>query len=138
MITGTATVQNRQKYKLYNYVLIGLLAITLLFRLIAASTLMAEGEMLGLVASLVGILLPALFIYGFINYMGAMYKFCGFMTVLAIVQVLARGNFDVLVMIDLVILALMAFLSFYLAGKMFPNFSPAKLKKDENGGYLLN
>ena len=138
LITGTATVQTRQQYKLYNNILIGLLAIILLFRLIGGFSLVAGGEMLGFVVSLVGILLPALFIYGFINYMAPMYKFCGFLTVLGIVQLLARGNFDGLVMIDLIILVSIATLSFYLGGKMFPNFSPTKLRKDESGGYLLN
>ena len=138
LITGTATVQNRAKYKLYNNILIGLLGLTLLFRLTGAFSLVAGGEILGFVISLVGILLPALFIYGFIHYMGAMYRLCGILTVLAIVQLLARANFDGLVMIDLIILVSMAFLSFYLGSKMFPNFSPGKLRKDENGAYLLS
>lgn len=138
LITGTAAPQNREKYKLYNNILIGLLGLTVLFRLMAIGSLMSENGILGLVLSLVGIALPALFIYGFINYMGAMYKFCGFMTILAIVQLLARGNFEILVLIDLVILVAMAGLSFYLGSKMFPNFNPGKLKKDENGGYVLN
>ncbi|RYY53627.1 MAG: hypothetical protein EOO09_17355 [Chitinophagaceae bacterium] len=138
LITGTASVQARDEYKLYNNVLIALLGVTLLFRLIGIFSLVSEGGILGLVVSLVGILLPALFIYGFINYMGPMYKLCGFLTVLGIVQLVARGNFDVLVMVDLVILVTMAFLSFYLGSRMFPKFNPGKLRKDENGGYLLN
>ena len=138
LITGTAPVKTRNQYKLYNNVLIGLLAVTFVFRLIGAFSLVGEGEVLGFVVSLVGIFLPALFIYGFINYMGPMYRLCGILTVLGIVQVAARWNNDLLIVIDLIILVSMAVLSFYLGSKMFPNFNPGKLRKDENGGYLLN
>ncbi|MBO9658609.1 MAG: hypothetical protein J7527_07265 [Chitinophagaceae bacterium] len=138
LITGTATAQTRSQYKLLNNILICLLAITLIFRLIGAFSLVGEGEILGFIVSLVGILLPVLFIYGFINYMGPMYKFCGFLTVLGIVQLIARWDSSMLVIIDLIILVSMAALSFYLSAKMFPNFNPNKLRKDENGAYLLN
>ncbi|MET0466444.1 MAG: hypothetical protein ABW007_25020 [Chitinophagaceae bacterium] len=138
LITGTASVQTRRQYKLYNNVLIGLLAITLLFRLMGAFSLVAEGEILGFIVSLIGIALPALFIYGFIHYMGAMYKFCGFLTLLGIVQMVARWDNSILMIIGLLILIPIAILSFYLSSKMFPKFSPGKLRKDENGAYLLN
>lgn len=138
LITGTAPVQTRKQYKLYNNVLIGLLAMTLLLRLIGAFSMVAEAGILGFIVSLVGILLPALFIYGFINYMGAMYKFCGFLTVLGTVQVLVRWDNSMLMILSLLILIPMAVLSFYLSSKMFPNFNPNKLRKDENGAYLLH
>jgi hypothetical protein len=138
LITGTASVQTRTKYKLYNNILIGLLGITLLFRLIGAFSLVAEADILGFVISLVGILLPVLFIYGFINYMGAMYKLCGVLTVLGIVQLIAKWDNSMLLILSLMILIPMAVLSFYLSSKMFPNFNPNKLRKDENGAYLLS
>ncbi|PZR25429.1 MAG: hypothetical protein DI535_18325 [Citrobacter freundii] len=138
LITGTAPVQIRKQYKPYNNALIGLLAMILLFRLIGIFSLVAEGEVLGLLISLIGILLPVLFIYGFIHYMGAMYKLCGFLTVLGIVQLIASWDNVVFGIIGLIILIPMAFLSFYLSSKMFPNFSPNKLRKDKDGGYLLN
>lgn len=138
LITGTALPETRRQYKLYNNVLIALLAITLLFRLIGIFSLLTGGDILGVVVSMVGILLPSLFIYGFINYMGAMYRFCGFLTLLGIVQLIARWDNSVIVVIDLVILLSMAVLSFYLGSKMFPKFNPGKLTKDKNGAYLLN
>lgn len=138
LITGTASVETRSKYKLFNNILIGLLAITLLFRLIGAFSLVSESGLLGFIISLVGVLLPALLIYGFINYMGAMYKLCGFLTLLGIVQLIARWDASMLVILSLIILIPMAFLSFYLSSKMFPKFNPNKLRKDKNGAYLLN
>lgn len=137
LITGTATKEDRLKYKGYNYLLLGLLSAVALLRIMDSLYLVSAGEFSGFLVSLVGWLLPALFIYGIAQYSGPVYRFCGIMAVLGLLPAIARQNDFTGILLNVVPLAAIAGLCFYLDRKMFPHFRPGKMKKDNNGNYVL-
>ncbi len=144
LITGTATSQDKARYRLYNNILIGLLTITLLLRLLSSFLLIQTGAFPGFLM-IVAAIMPALFIYGISQYLAPVYKLCGILSVLGIVTTLATwgtgaltGDGSVNKLIDLVLVVPIALLSFYLAGKMFPKFNPGKLQSDGKDGFILS
>lgn len=144
LITGTATGQDKVRYRLYNNILIGLLTITLLLRLWSSFLLVRAGEFPGFLI-LIAAIMPALFIYGISQYLAPMYKLCGILSVLGIITILATlgsgaltGEGSLNKLVDLVLVVPIAILSFYLAGKMFPKFNPGKLQSDGKDGFILS
>lgn len=137
LITGTAASGERNRYKLYNNILIGLLGLVALLRLLGSFYLLKEGELGDFGLSLIGLLLPALFIWGIAQYNAPFYRFCGFMVIVGSISAIARENSAAAILFDIVLIAAIAGLCFFLGNKMFPNYKPGKLKKDSNGNYLL-
>ena len=137
LITGTATKENKRKYKLYNNILIGLLALTLLSRIIVSFFLIKEGIFLEFIFSLIGLLLPALLIYGVMQYSAPFYRLCGILATMGFITSLVKQHDTTSILLDLIPIAAVAVLAFFLSFKMFPNFKPRQLKKDTNGNYLL-
>lgn len=138
LITGTPTQEDRDKYKMLNNVLIALLAVTILFRLIAAFYLVSAGEWATVFFMFLGMLLTGLIIYGVFNYIGGFYKAFGFLSLLGVVRALAGFSGSIVELIDLALLIPIPILCFYLGAKLFPKFKPNKLKKDVAGAYILN
>ncbi len=143
LITGTATSEDKNRFRLYNNLLIGLLTITLLLRLLSSFQLVQAGEFPGFLI-IVAAIMPALFIYGISQHLAPMYKLCGILSVLGIITILATWGTGALTgegslnkLVDLVLVVPIAILSFYLAGKMFPKFNPGKLQSDGKDGYIL-
>jgi hypothetical protein len=137
LITGTAASDDRNRYKLYNNILIGLLVLVVLLRLLGSFYLLKEGNLSDFAFSLIGLLFPALFIYGIAQYNAPFYRFCGFMVIVGSISAIARENSMVAILFDVVLIVAIAGLCFFLGNKMFPNYKPGKLKQDSNGNYLL-
>ena len=137
LITGAATSGDRNRYKIYNNVLIGLLVLVVLLRLLGSFYLLKAGDLGDFAFSLIGFLFPALFIYGIAQYNAPFYRFCGFMVIVGSVSAIARENSAGAILFDIVLIIAIAGLCFFLGNKMFPNYKPGKLRKDSNGNYLL-
>jgi hypothetical protein len=60
------------------------------------------------------------------------------MTIVGFMRTIGQSEDSTDILINLVFAGAIAGLSFYLDSKMFPNFSPMKLKKDSNGEYILS
>lgn len=138
LITGTVTSENKQKYKIYNNILLGLLGVAILSRILFVLGLTIEtGQLWTLFLVFIVPIFAAYFAYEIARYNAPIYRFCGIMAILGFLQTLSKSENGNEILFNFVFAVAIAGLSFYLDGKMFPKFSPNDLKKDSNGEYIL-
>jgi hypothetical protein len=139
LITGTVTTENKNNYKVYNNILLGLLVLAILLRILLVFSLTIQtGQLWTLLLVFIVPLFAAYFAYEIARYNGPIYRFCGIMTIAGFLQTIGKSEGGTDILINLVFAGAIAGLSFYLDSKMFPNFSPKNLKKDSNGEYVLS
>jgi hypothetical protein len=148
LITGTATEELKNKYRILNYILVIILVISLLSRLLFMLGLYLSGET-NLVSSLIlGLLLacfPIFFIIEVVRYNGCVYKLLGWLSVSGCLKYLGYvlkhithvRAIDLLDDIFSMIISISgAIISFYIAKKVFPNFK-IFAPKDRQGDYII-
>ena len=139
LITGTVTTENKNKYKVYNHILLGLLGLAILLRILLVFSLTIQtGQLWTLLLVFIVPLFAAYFAYEIAHYNGPIYRFCGIMTIAGFLQTVGKSEGGTDILINLVFAGAIAGLSFYLDSKMFPDYSPKNLKKDSNGEYILS
>jgi hypothetical protein len=138
LITGTVTTANRNKYKVYNNILLGLLGLAILLRILLVFTLTIQTGQLWVLLLVFIPLLEAYFGYEIARYNAPVYRLCGIMTIVGFMQTIGRSEGGTEILINLVFAGAIAGLSFYLDSKMFPDYSPKKLKTDSNSEYILS
>ncbi|MES2381805.1 MAG: hypothetical protein V4538_12235 [Bacteroidota bacterium] len=139
LITGTVTKENKEKYKLYNNILLGLLGLSIVLRILLVFNLTIQtGQAWTLLLVFIVPFFAAYFAYEVARYNAPIYRFCGIMTIVGFAQSMSKSDGGPDMMINLVLASTIAGLSFYLDNKMFPNYTPQKLKKDSNGEYILS
>lgn len=139
LITGTVTTENKNKYKIYNNILLGLLGLAILLRILLVFSLTIQtGQLWTLLLVFIVPLFAAYFAYEIARYNAPIYRFCGIMTIVGFMQTISKSEGGSDILINLVFAGAIAGLSFYLDSKMFPDFSPKNLKKDSNGEYILS
>ncbi|HTA84555.1 MAG TPA: hypothetical protein VK783_16545 [Bacteroidia bacterium] len=140
LITSTVTPENKKKYKTYNVLLLGLIGITILFKILTILFLSITTTNALYLPFL--IFLPILNIYFFyeINrYNGAMYRILGLLTIAGILQGFGFKREEGWVLtINLMLCIVVAGLAFYLDRNMVPDYRPNSLKKDVNGEYIIH
>lgn len=136
LITGTVTKENKNKYKIYNNILLSLLGLVILTRIYYVFTLpIRTGESLAQLTILVFAMWLAFEIK---RYNGQIYRAAGLMGMLALVLTSKISADMTRILIDILFTVVIAGLSLYLERKMFPNYGNKKLVKDSNGEYILN
>lgn len=138
LITGIATDERKQKYGLQNWILVGLLGLSILFKLVLVVNLAITQTPWLLLLALVVPLLTGYFMYEIYNYNGPVYRICGVLALVGFLQSLDKSNDAQTMILNLLFAGLVAGFSFYLDDNLFPNYRPSKLQKDENGDYILN
>lgn len=139
LITGTVTTGNKQKYKLYNNILLGLLGLAIVSRILLVVNLtMQSGQAWALLLVFIVPALAAYFAYEIARYNAPLYRVCGIMTLVGFAQSMSKSDGGPELMVNLILASTIAGLCFYLDNKMFPHYTPQKLKKDSNGEYILN
>lgn len=139
LITGTVTTENKNKYKIYNNVLLGLLCLAILLRFLHVFSLTIQtGQLWTLLLVFIVPLFAAYFAYEIARYNAPIYRFCGIMAIVGFIQTIGKSQEGSDILINLVFAGAIAGLAFYLDSKMFPDFSPKKLKKDSNGEYIFS
>ena len=139
LITGTVTTENKNKYKVYNNILLGLLGLAILLRILLVFSLTIQtGQLWTLLLVFIVPLFAVYFAYEIARYNAPIYRFCGIMTIAGFMQTIGKSEGGSDILINLVFAGAIAGLSFYLDSKMFPDFSPKNLKKDSNGEYILS
>ncbi len=139
LIAGTVTKENKNKYKIYNNILLGLLGLAILLRILLVFSLTIQtGQLWTLLLVFIVPLFAAYFAYEIARYNAPIYRFCGLMTIVGFMQTIGKSEGGSDILINLVFAGAIAGLSFYLDSKMFPAYSPKNLKKDSNGEYILN
>lgn len=137
-VMGTVTIENKNKYKIYNMILLGLLGLSILFKLLAVFSLTIHTEQLWtLLLVLIVPLFSGYFMYEIARYNGPIYRICGWLTIAGFFQTIGKIDNGTDVLINVIFAGAVAGLSFYLDSKMFPNYSPKNLMEDGNGEYIL-
>src|SRR5690606_34496427 len=91
LITGTATTENKQKYRVYNNILLGLLGLAILLRLLLVFSLTIQtGKGWTLLLVFIVPLFAAYFAYEIARYKGPIYRFCGMMTIIGFLQTIGK------------------------------------------------
>ena len=139
LITGTVKTELKIKFKIYNNILIGLLFLSILFKLImVASVTLQTGQLWTLLLVLIVPLFAGYFMYEIARYNGPIYRLCGMLTLAGFFQTISKAENGTDILINIIFAGAVAGLSFYLDSKMFPDYSPSNLKKDKNGEYILS
>lgn len=138
LITGTVTTENKNKYIIYNNILVGLLGISILLKLLSVFILTIQtGQLWTLLLVLIVPLFAAYFMFEIARYNGPIYRICGWLTIAGFIQTIGKTEDGTEILLNVIFACAVAGLSFYLDSKMFPDFSPKNLKKDGNGEYIL-
>ncbi len=140
IITATVTEERKRKYRDAQISLLVVLGLTIVLKLLAATALLISSQSGAALVLL--ILLPAVNIYFFVQilrYEAAIYRACGILAIMGISRILngLAKEADWLILVDVVIIGIVVGLSFYLDSKLFPDYSPQKMKPDANGDYLV-
>ncbi len=138
LITGTPTQENIAKYSIYNFALIALLVgVGVLKVFVVAGLSLAAGQPLALLLVFLVPIVNVYFIYEFIRYSAPAYRICGALAIVSFLQSLSNMSGAMDFISTLVLTGGIAALSFYLDDKLFPNYAPKKLTKDEKGDYMF-
>jgi hypothetical protein len=138
LITGTATNENKSKYKIQNNILIGFLGLSMLLKILIIFSLSdPSGDPFFLLLLFLYPALEGYFIYGIAKYQAPYYKLCGIIAGLSFLKTIRSANNGGSILINLLIASIIFSLSLYLAWNLFPKHRPKNLKKDGNGEYIL-
>ena len=139
LITGTATDENRARFKTLNTTLLVLLGITVLFKLLSVLGLTVEtGEPMAMLLVFIVPLLNIYFMYEVAHYRAPVYRLIVILSVVSVLSAIMRGGDIWDIIISVILGGAIAFLAFYLDKNMFPKFRPRKMPTDSNGEYVLN
>ena len=139
LIAAIPDPTRKEKYKLLNNVLLGLLLVTIFSKIIVGFSLLAQVS-IGLTPF--AILMPIINIYFALEvskYKGYIYNILGLLTIAGILNTMTQLNESGLYGIaDLIFGLLIAGLAFYLGNILFPNYGLRGTKKNRNGEIILD
>ena len=139
LITGTATKEDKEKYRMMNNILVSLFVLIILLRVVQiVNTTTQVGNPLGLVLIFIVPIIAATFAVEIARYNAAIYRLCGIMAIIGFLQIIGKLKSPIDIAINLFFVVSVAGLSFYLSSKLFPKYSPISLQKDNNGDYILS
>ncbi len=139
LIKGTLTKEIKEKYKIYNNILLVLLALSVLVRFLTIFFLTNQSVELMILTFLIMFPLFTIYImYGIAKYYVTFYRFCGLLTIGGIIM--SINHFDNLAnfLINLIFSLVIVALSFYMDSKMSPYYKFKNFKKDSQGEYILS
>jgi len=138
-IAGTATEENKRKYKIYNNTLLIFLLAAILLRILSVFGMTLQtGQLWTLLFVFIVPVFAALFAHGVAMYQAPIYRFCGIMTILGFLKAMSSLESGIDIFINFIFTVAIAGLAFYLDSKLFPNYRPRSLKTDSNGEYILD
>jgi hypothetical protein len=131
LITGTATRENKEKFKGLNNLLVGLLGSSIILKVLMILTMsIVAGEAWFLVLVFIAPLFSGYFMYEIAKYNGPVYRLCGIITIATFMQSIEHLNNATDTVLNVAFVAAIAGLSFYLDSKLFPDYSPRDLQKE--------
>jgi len=139
LITSTIKEELKRKYKLLNYILIGLLLSTVVFKIISIVGISLDTHKPWLLITIFFFpILNVYFIYQIANYYGPIYRFCGLIVIAGFLKMITESTHWIDICINLILSVGIAGIAFYLDQHMFPDYKPNKLIKNENGEFILS
>ncbi|MDP4209467.1 MAG: hypothetical protein Q8928_11705 [Bacteroidota bacterium] len=138
LITGTATKEDKAKYKSYNNILLGVLGLIILLKILMVFSLTVEtGELWTLLFVFLVPIFSGYFMFEIARYNAPIYRACGILAIAGFLQTVGKLEGGVDILLNVFFAGLVCGLSFYLDNKLFPNYSPKNLRKNKNGDYIL-
>ena len=138
LIASTIDPQTKAKYKGLNNLLLGLLALTILAKILVGIVLLSSVSPLLIPMAFFLPVLTIWFALEVSKFKGYIYKILGLLAIgsifMSINTIEASGIYGI---IDWVIVIAICVLSFYLGNKLFPNYGLLGPKKDSAGNILL-
>lgn len=137
IIQTIPSLQARQKYKTQNMILIGLLSLTVLFKMMAGIPIIIENGIKWFPILLILPIINILLLIGVATYSQSIYKAVAFFTLFGLLRSLSDilgQPFEPLIIIDLSIAAGLIGLGFYLNSKLCPDYTIIKEKYQNNQG----
>jgi hypothetical protein len=138
-IAGVPNPELKARYASINYVLVALLIVAALLKLAGGLFyFMQYGAFIGIAAVFLGILVPLVFAMGVARFEGQIYSILIILCIANALNLLIKINQSGLWAIpDLVLLAVIAGLSWWLKSKIFPSLGFLGAKQDANGAFAL-
>ena len=138
LIASTPDNQTKEKFMILNNILLGLLILTIVFKILVAITLFSS---ISLYLIPIAFLIPIFsiwFAFEVSKFKGYIYNLLGLFAIISIFKVLGNlGESGTFGLIDIIIVVAIAGLSFYLGKKIFPNYGLFGPKKDSDGNVIL-
>jgi spore maturation protein SpmA len=141
LIKTTITKENLNKYKKFNNILLILMGITIILKVWTGIMFIIQtGKLFGLIFILFLPILNLLFFYSIKRYEASSYKLLGILMITGFFQSLTSTNKlePIDIFISFILMSFISGLSFFLSAKLFPNYSIKRMRKDENGDYILD
>jgi hypothetical protein len=138
LITGTPTRENNEKYKTLNTLLVGILGISIIFKIMAIIAIsLTAGELWLMLLVFIAPIFAGYFMYEIARYNAPIYRFCGLITIATSLRGLEHISTASDIVVTIAFVVSIAGLSFYLDSKLFPKYSPRNLVKDSSGEYVV-
>ena len=138
LIASTPDNQIKEKFKTLNNILLGLLILTIVFKIFVGITLLSS---ISLYLIPIAFLIPFIsiwFAFEVSKFNGYIYKSLELLAIASIFKALGNlGESGTFGLINIVIVVVIAGLSFYLGNKIFPNYGLFGPKKDSDGNIIL-
>lgn len=139
MLAMTVDKERKEKYKLANCFLLGLIILTVIPKLLLGFQLLMDTSIYMLPLVLLLPLINIFFAIGIANYQGFVYKLLGGLTLIGFFKSLARngGEDPSLIGIEIIVTLVIVVLSFYLGSVLFPHIGFMGPKKDSSGNIIM-
>lgn len=139
LIKSIIKTEVKQKYKIYNQILIGLLWLTIILKILTVIPLtLQSGILYTIIMMLLAPLINLYFIYNIAKYNGPFYRFCAGLSIASFFQSMSYFENVFSIVINALLVIVIAGLCNYLGKKFYPLVNPKNYKKDSNGEYLFD
>ena len=138
LIASTPDPQIKEQYKNLNNLLLGLLALTVLVKILTGIFLLSSVSVFLTPLAFVLPFMSILFAWEVWQYRGYIYNILGLLAIAGMLQTASKvKEFDAYFIIDVLIALSISGLAFYLGKKMFPHYGFFGPKKDADGNVLF-
>jgi hypothetical protein len=138
LIASTIDPQTKEKYTTLNNLLLGLLALTIIAKILVGIVLFSSLSPFLIPIAFVLPILTIWFALEVSKFKGYIYNILGMLAIASIFNSIGNiGESGIYGIIDVVLVITICGLSFYLGNKMFPNYGFFGPKKDTEGNFLL-
>jgi hypothetical protein len=138
IVQSIPTLKDRQKYKIFNNILIVLLSITAFSKTITGLTFVLESGIIWFPVLFIFLLINILLLCGVVTYSAGCHKFVAFFSMLGVINSIEKMISDSfvspLILIDLTIAVCLAGLGLYLNYVLYPEYEISKIEYRNSEG----
>ena len=121
IIKPLPTTDFKKQYKVWHSIFIGLMVLIILLKMLATLPAIIEDGLLGVLFVFLVPLLNIILLIGVVNYRSEYFRWTGILSVIGLIRFVGSGeeiSMDIFFMVDLLLIGMIIFLSFFLLHKM--------------------